>query len=380
MERLSHNITGTPEVELKVTSDTLGKGTPWYLTYPTTSCLLLLIHAIYFTQIFLNVNCAATSYYETIVEKKFYRILPAILSHPPIRKDNNDRNNDSSSMNTYDVELGNRFDQSSSMGDGNYIQNWRILKKIKLVLGQFTSGKFSGLPLLLFITHIICYCRSLEEIYSVQSKISNSEKHPHYSYIRVLLVLVTVPIALQMSICKFFTTFSQYPRIRLIGIALSITKRYCSLTALSTALLVVFTNKNPHASLSFFPAFGNIAFYVIPSSAIGFIANFLMLAFLSVRICGISDVIFGAVSGILWIDNITTFLAINYWNNWLLAGVLIASALSYKHQHQLYYNNRAGFDWLPCINFNTNFSQVIHLEVEQIFSRRNENDIFRFSQ
>lgn len=374
---MSHNITGTSGVELKVTSDTSGTGSPWQLIiiYPTTSCLLLLIHVIYFTQIFLNIKCSGTSYYETIVEKKFYRILPAILSHPPLRKDNNDRDNEVS-RNTFDVELGNRFEQSSSMADGNYIRNWRILEKIKLMLSHVTSGKFSGLPLLLFITHIICYCRSLEEIYNgSSSKAPSSIKDAHYTYCRVLLVLMTVPIALQMSICKIFTTFSQYPRIRLIGIALSITKQYCSLTALSTALLVVFTNKNPHASLSFFPAFGNIAFYVIPSSAIGFVANFLMLAFLSVRICGISDVIFGAISGILWVDNITTFLAIDYWNNWLLAGVLIASAFSYKHQYQLYYNNsRVGFDWLPCINFNTNMSQEIHLEVEQFFSRRNTND------
>jgi len=125
----------------------------------------------------------------------------------------------------------------------------------------------------------------------------------------------------------------------------------CSLTSLCTSLLVVYTNYYPYTSISVLPLL-NTSKFGVTSSTVGFIIAYAILSLLSYRTYPLVGMVYGSVSGLLWVNGLTTFLAAKYWAHCYIAFIAFICALSYKVEYlstRRVRRTAPGIDWLPWI-------------------------------
>ena len=117
-------------------STQLTAGQHWYQPYPTTLGLIIFLHVVYFCQWNTRKTRKQTlvSYRQLIQEKKYYKAVMAMLSHPPA--------DSSSSSPTVAIEFGSAAEPQSRFHS--------VLK-----------GHLSGLPLLAYNCHLLWTCRAL---------------------------------------------------------------------------------------------------------------------------------------------------------------------------------------------------------------------------
>lgn len=343
-----------------------------------------------------------------MIRKQFHKALIAILCHPASDKnaityENNEPSSNNSSRTLPMADGGEetldthaRRPSTFSMEVANILSRTTITEKMKAFLQVFTDGKLSGIPLLAYVSHIIWQCRPLEEYFDfahdrkypsmhhptfnittilaadslIQQSFHTGSDHTSTSrdseeifrYHRVLFALISTSLCLDLLVThlvvKYFrglyaanqTTPSSSV---LQALDKAIDRGICSLTPLCSALLVIYTEYFPQTSISVLP-FLNTTRFGIGSSVLGYILAYIILTLLSSRSYPLMGMLCGSMSGFLWINGLTTFLAGSYSGNCLILFVLLLSAISYKVQYFNAVRTRRTrtlpiIDWLPCI-------------------------------
>ena len=352
--------------------------------YATTLSLFLIIHVVFIFQIIKKStrDQVSTSFRRIVIKKQFHRAVLALISHPPI---SNARLvlsvPEQDDQSPAEVDMGN-----ASVGQRPIENLFRrfISAKAKAFVNPLINGKFSGLPLMAYISHIIWQCRPLEEIYDygydrlqgshhptfnmttiieadtilqkyVQTKTSHantSKEDISFLYYRVLLVLALTALCTHLLLTKLLVTML---RNRTSGHAFLdrlMDSDYGTLTSLATALVILYTAHFPYTSISVLPGMDTSIMWVSWSS-IGFVLIYGILTLLSFRTCYITGVFHGSLSGLLWVNGFTTFLATRYWGNWLVVLGGFVCALSIKAEYQSTRQQGhywTAIDWLPCID------------------------------
>lgn len=386
-----------------------------FTLYTTTFGIIVAIHFLFLHQL-KRKRCrrdVVTSYRSIIIHKKFHQALLAILSHPPITSVlaessyayvQHSREGEGGDDNAVDIEMGyngavgerrwSHIPESSCLSillSCTGLLPWATVRwlfhKIWVMKKLLCMGSLSGLPLMTYISHVLWECRLLEEIYdnchdglserhgtNCNLGILDDEKNVHLNsvhesshrehdstlqYYRVLIVLGFVAICVHLTITHLlivqFTNVGNRQNI----VEKLLDKEYCTLTSLAAALLIIYVDHFPYTPISALPLL-DTSVIGFGTSSLGFFLNFGFLALLSFRNCGISGLLYGSISGLLWINGYTTFLATRYWNNWLLGCLTLSCLLSIKHeQNQRDDGRRRGqsssrrdgdIDWLPFID------------------------------
>lgn len=368
---------------------------PIFQLYTTTIGIIVIIHCIFIHQVRRNRSRqdVVTSYRNIVLKKKFHQAVLAILSHPSHIAPQSA----AAASGTIEINMGHddheipfRDSPTSRTMYTLFVRGLRsILRQGLTWLNWLLNGPFSGLPLLAYISHILWQCRPLEEIYDyTYDRISglhrsdfnmamihdadklllrsfqNGRNHNNkladredisFRYSRVLVALAFVALCIQLFVTHVFVMhLNNRERLRVIADKL-MDKEYCTLTSLATALLIVYTNHFPYTPMSALPLL-DTSMIGVDTSSIGFILNCGILSLLSYRLCGVSAVLYGTVSGLLWINGYTKFLATCYWGNWLVGLMTLSCLLSIKVQSQREENlrqmhgSRSRMDWVPFID------------------------------
>ena len=356
--------------------------------YATTVLLLVLVHVVFIYQLIKSrtKHHLSTSYRRIVVKKQFYRAVLALLSHPPISSANFTLSTTETQV-PVQVEMGDDDTEPSTLryqgiADGQGLLR-SLPKRLEVLMDPLLNGTFSGLPLLAYISHIIWQCRPLEEVYDYSYDKLHGYHHPAFNmttvldadkvlhtyfqtqtshakvskedqsflYYRVLLVLSLTALCTHLLLTHFIVAFARQRRRHALMDRL-MDDNYCTLTSLATALVTIYTAHFPYTSISVVPLFSTSTIRVSWSS-VGFIPIFVILTLLSFRTCNVTGVFHGSLSGLLWVNGWTTFLATSYWGNWFTALLAFACAISYKIEYQSMQhegNYRTAIDWLPCID------------------------------
>jgi len=385
-----------------------------YNNYGTTLAIITILHVIYFYQ--WNKRYprreVSTSYDQLVNKKQFYKVAYALMSHPPVdggERDSRDtplnwaNRTGESHIESNSGRVGGLSSQDSNGYGGpdastnssllsNMCQIYRrVSQPIRMVgkkiLRPALFGSLSGLPLLLFVSHVLWQCRALEELYdeydgklnlalSEKSYLTelaglnlgtivqddnagNSSNSKHYrnsekfTYFRVLVALTSTSILLELNIIRFVLKRAAL-LVDLDGLALSgpnslfqiLSQRaICSLASLAAAVLMVYNSQFPYAPPPVFPF---LRFPYLSSSGFGICFSIVILTALCHRIHPISSVVSGMLSGILWSLGTTTFLGSKYWGNVMVFVLLLAFLFSLKASSS--YSSYLG-KFLPCLDY-----------------------------
>jgi hypothetical protein len=247
--------------------------------YPTTLFLILVVHLLFLYQ--WNARRSRkqvlASYRILVQKKQFHRIWVALLSHPPLHVGRS-----RSSRHEYQSELAPSNPQSSiAMGDADadahhnhmHMHNnnsssdnirlvystalEQIRTKVVPTLEPLLRGHASGLPLLLYNSHILWSCRALERNYQDDA----------FHYARVLLVLAFLTVAVELSASHVLLqspVMSRAPQFQSIQpdqtadaihrIRKQLLHRTMgTLTVVSTAVLLIFRSEFMYVPLQILP-------------------------------------------------------------------------------------------------------------------------------
>ena len=310
--------------------------------------------------------------YKTLIQKKhYYKAFLAVLFHPPTQHTGNSSptRNHSPTTQTQQQQYQNLF-----------CRLWDIYRQQRQQSSCCHGRHLSGFPLLLYNSHILWTCRALE-----------GETSSSLSYARFLWALISVALALDLIL-----TFTVLNTLRdmhyatsspfLLGAQITssatrssiprqlehhLTNRSIgSITMLTSALLVVFRHQFPHVPIQVLPfgLQGSGDDTIVESNAVGewhhdsqhyhhqmmwmfwlvpwvsyclcIIILFLLLSSHSIN--PLASIGFGTASGILWTNQLTSFLQQPYWSNGLIMGYGILCLLSLK---------ATGSKLLPCIEY-----------------------------
>jgi hypothetical protein len=328
--------------------------------YPTTFFLIVVVHLLFLYQ--WNARRSRkqvlASYRMLVQKKQFHRIWLALLSHPPIHvgrsrsspqhqysptnlqlsidmgdADANVHNNSTSNISTSDIQLF----YSNAME--------RIQYKVGPLLEPLLRGHASGLPLLLYNSHILWSCRALERNYQ--------DDAGHYG--RLLIVLAALAVAIELILSDRLLrspVMSRAPRFQSIQpdptadaiqrIRKQLLHRTMgTLTVVSTAILLIFRSELRHVPLQILPCFPNLFFLNDPSWTCTICI--MVLLWLSRGSHSGFGVLSGSVVGMIWSTGLLTFMAEEHWGNGLLVWLMLLSLLSLKADPQW-------AAWVPCID------------------------------
>ena len=301
-----------------------------------------------------------------------------MLSHPPVDGDEYEEETRRDSA----VESDSRFHRVFSL-----VRSMWVMTRRRIV-HPLVFGHLSGLPLLIYVSHVLWSCRALEEVYDdhggqlilgVNDSELNNEQHGNMfvgmasrvvwqnssgnvqlhsdesyqhennnsssSYARVLIALATTSILLKISLIRTvlrrmdrhmdFTGYSTTPRTLLSNRAI------CSLTSLSAAVLSVYDGMFPYAPPPVLP-------FIRVSSSLSIMFSIAILCVLAHRIHPVTSVISGLLSGTLWALGVTSFLGTRYWGNVMILTLIGAMLLSLKSNQR--YTIYLGII-LPCLDY-----------------------------
>jgi hypothetical protein len=339
--------------------------------YPTTFFLIVVVHLLFLYQ--WNARRSRkqvlASYRMLVQKKQFHRIWLALLSHPPkhggrsrsspqhqysptntqssiamgdadanVHNSNNSSNNNSSSNNS------NTSSSDIQLFCSNVME--RIQYKVGPLLEPLLRGHASGLPLLLYNSHILWSCRALERNYQDDSW--------HYGRLLIVLAVLAVAIELFMSnrLLQSPVMSRAPPRFQSIqpdptaDAIQRIRKKLLhrtvgTLTVVSTAILLIFRSEFRHVPLQILPFFPNPFFLNDPSWTCTICI--VVLLWLSRGSHSGFGVLSGSVVGMIWSTGLLSFLAEEHWGSGLLVWLMLLSLLSLKADPQW-------AAWVPCID------------------------------
>ena len=363
-------------------SNNLHENGSLYTNYGTTLTFIAFLHILYIYQ--WNARRSrqdvCTSYDQLVEKKQFYRGLVAIVSHPPAdggERDSNSLHNGESLMNDGEggpIQRTGFFGRifSFMLLNRAIVQRIRpIYQRIKQrILHPLMYGSLSGLPLLVFASHVLWQCRALEELYDDQDgqlilgvvekdvnatqftgigtaatklqtaedayRVSNQlsmNDSGGYTYFRVLVALAFTTILLELSlsrsILKRMDRYVDFEGYRTTPRQLLSQRAMCSIASLTTALLGVYDTHFPYTPPPVLPF---VRVSVLSSSGFSMIFSIAILAVLAHRIHPVTSIISGLLSGSLWTLGLTSFLGTRYWGNAMLFSLGLAMLLSLKAQ------------------------------------------------
>lgn len=296
--------------------------------YPATLATILLLHLIFIYQWNrrrTQKECLV-SYRQLIQKKQYYRGILAILSHPPPLVNNNARQRGGEALS---IDFGHHQHHHHALEGGQW---WLQLTKSLFYL--LTHGHLSGLPLLLYNSHLLWSCRALEPMFPSS-----------WAYLRTLFSLAIVAMALEVSVAhqivqKTTTAanasfgsiqpqFGADPILQTRKLILHRTMGTCS--ALLYAVLFLYNLTFPHVQVQVLPV---ISIPLYPW--LSYLLVFILLGFLSWRaqqqhvFAAITSFMAGTMAGFLWMNLGFNFLGKLYWGTCLLLWVLVATLVSLK--------------------------------------------------
>eukprot|EP00550_Attheya_septentrionalis_P003144 CAMPEP_0198284000 /NCGR_PEP_ID=MMETSP1449-20131203/3555_1 /TAXON_ID=420275 /ORGANISM="Attheya septentrionalis, Strain CCMP2084" /LENGTH=720 /DNA_ID=CAMNT_0043980905 /DNA_START=252 /DNA_END=2414 /DNA_ORIENTATION=+ len=320
---------------------------PFYqLPYGITLFLILLVHVVSFVHWNKRITKrdVAVSYDTLVTKKHFHKAIVALLSHPPVSDSSSSSfTNSNGNQGTFGALMGSDdFDGSSGSSRGNRLMVFtrriyscgprqlqrflaRIMKPMLTYFQPLISGHLSGLPLMVYNSHVLWTCRALEEMWSASP----------YSYGRMLIVLVLTALSLDL-----FVTHRLLQTTRtLVGMSspgsssthphrILKDRSICSLTPLVTALLMIYQEHFRNIPMDVLPFLTIPANYI--SAETSYILTFFVLAVLSHRTYPILGVVYGTIAGQMWNGGLTRFLAQAYWGNILYVIVAVMCAVSIR--------------------------------------------------
>lgn len=250
---------------------------------------LVLLYSVFLFE-WYNRICRKTvqSCYQTlVVEKKLYLLLVSLVSHAATTTNNTPTSS-----------------SAAEHASGTLIR--------QLYESIWKGGSLSGLPLLAWSSHLLWKLRTLEQ--SADSSLT---------YGRLWISLLTVSISLEI-------LFLRYLCVKRTG-----TTVLSSSSTLLGSLLAIFC---------FGGSAGDEHQHLITVAV-----DFCVLTLLAIPFHTFGS-FFGFVSGLLYISEITTFLAQPYWNNYLIVWILAGCCFSLKAHVMVRAGDTNQGDYLPCID------------------------------
>lgn len=356
----------------------------WNLNLTSTSSLLIVaIHMLFLYQ--WNGRKRPKCSYFTIVQKRKLHLLGlAMLSHPPT-KNHNSRSRPQTPSSPADQE--GRDDSGTGSGNRETPQDWggQVVSKARQLS---TWALQSGFALLLYNSHIIWSCRSLEALYVLNQgkdtddwqQLLNSNIQPQ-QYGRVLFALTGTALLLE-----FRLSFSLLKISRKLEGGSPITaslpiqaggnserntnnnqmqqkilhRPVGSLTALSCALVCVFQHHFEFVPLQVIPFVDNrylLFGFSIPAPLTSLIC-WILLGWLSYETTPIAPVLSGLASGSLWAIGLTSFLQDQYWGNSVVAAFALLCCLSIRASNNTNHDPSdntpratSQSTYIPCIDY-----------------------------
>ena len=300
-------------------------------TYETTIGLIILLHLVFIYQ--WNKRSSRrdvlTSYDKLVNKKQIHSAVVAVVSHPPADSSFLSRER----MVSLAIEMG----DSNTTETGSVGRLRNKCKSFIECLHPVTYGHLSGLPLLTYNSHLLWSCRALEAICPSS-----------WYYARFLVVLAFISFLLEL---RFTHNLLQTSRA-FVGLnmhpgtpSVSESRRYAkhrtmgTPTMLSAAILLIYYCCFPFVSIPILP--------FLPVSrrmdvSLSYFMCYTLLTALSWKSHPLTCVLFGILSGFLWVLGVTSFLGEVYWSACIIAGIVIASLLSLRVSHG---------GWLPWIDY-----------------------------
>jgi hypothetical protein len=221
----------------------------------------------------------------------------------------------------------------------------RIQYRVGPLLEPLLRGHASGLPLLLYNSHIMWSCRALERNYQDDA----------WHYGRLLIALAVLAVAIELFISDRLLqspVMSRTPRFQSIQpdptaeaiqrIRKQLLHRTMgTLTVVSAAILLIFRSEFRHVPLQIIPFLPNPFFLNDPSWTCT--VCIMLLLWLSRGSHSGFGVLSGSVVGIIWSTGLLTFTAEAHWGSGLLVCLMLLSLLSLKADPQW-------ASWVPCID------------------------------
>lgn len=324
--------------------------------YPTTFFLIVVVHLLFLYQWTARRSRkqVLASYRILVQKKQFHRIWLALLSHPPIHVGRSPYQHSptanlqsSIAMGDADANVHSNSNNSSSSDIEVFYSN--IMERIKYKVGPLMEpllrGHASGLPLLLYNSHILWSCRALERKYQDDA----------WHYGRLLIVLAVLAIAIELFMSDRLLkspVMSRAPRFQSIqpdptaDAMQRIRKKLLhrtmgTLTVVSTAVLLIFRSEFIYVPLQIIPFFPNPFFLNDPSWTCTICI--MVLLWLSNGSHSGFGVLSGSVVGMIWSTGWLTFIAEGHWGSGLLVWLILLSLLSLKADPQWAV-------WIPCID------------------------------
>jgi hypothetical protein len=326
--------------------------------YPTTFFLIVVVHLLFLYQ--WNARRSRkqvlASYRMLVQKKQFHRIWLALLSHPPMPEGRSRSSpqhqysptNTQSSIAMGDADANVHNNNNNNNTSSSDIQLFysnvmeRIQYKVVPLLEPLLHGHASGLPLLLYNSHILWSCRALERNYQDDA----------WHYGRLLIVLAVLAVAIELFLTdRLLQTpvmSRAAPRFQSIqpdptadAIQLLLHRTVGTLTVVSTAVLLIFRSEFRHVPLQIFPFVPNPFFLNDPSRTC--IICIMVLLWLCRGSHSGFGVLSGSVVGMIWSTGLLAFLAEEHWGNALLVWLMLLSLLSLKADPQW-------AAWVPCID------------------------------
>jgi len=327
---------------------------PTRATYSTSFFLVVLLLVIFLFQ--WNAKRSRkqvlVSYRVLAQKKQFYKFWLALLSHPPL---DIGRQGSSPIRASYvaqsTVDMGNvdtTVTTNSSIQQTFVSVLERVRTKAVPILEPLIRGHASGLPLLIYNSHIVWSCRALEVKYN---------QNDAFHYARVLLALAILAIAVELALTygilqsKIFSIGrSRFQSIQPNDMADAIHRLRRKLihrdtgtfTVVATALLLVFRTEFLHVPLQMLPILPNPPFLFNDPAWTCTICVLILMILSNKGHYGLS-VLTGSVVGMAWSTGCIAFLADLHFGNWLVAIVIGMSLLSLKADPQMAV-------WVPCID------------------------------
>ena len=297
------------------------EGHSWYQNYSGTLSIILLLHLIFFYQMNrrkTKKQCLS-SYSQLVQRRQYFKGVVAILSHPP--------QEESASV---------RWSPSIDFGAINIIEGDQRVQRIAATLLPLLQGRWSGLPLLLYNSHLLWSCRDLEPMF-----------HSSWHFVRSILALAILAMALELrgkhhllerasdllgneshssvDVGPNQPEISLGPIVRARSFIQHHTMGTC--TALLYAVLFLYGTAFPNGVLPVLPLL-SIPWYPWVSHLL----CSTILAILSWRCHAATSFLAGTTAGFLWVWGFH-FLGDVYWSFWWAGWVGIASLLSLKAEH-----------------------------------------------
>ena len=384
--RLLHETLAAPDFD-PATFDAFSNPTA------TSAVLVVLLHLIFIHQ--WNVRKRRkeilVSYRAIVQQRQYHKLWLAMLSHPPGRGNQSSQGSESPTSTTA-VALNNNVDQEGR-SDNQQQHQQDIRTRITAMAKHIgLSAYHSGAALMLYNSHIVWSCRSLEIYYNFskfyqqqdgdgatgESKIFHSS-HPG-QYVRVLIALTVTALFIEFRFSYSLLKLSKKLAVSTDASIISTTdingsdgdhdstnhthiqrkilrRPIGTLTTLSAALVVIFREQFEYVPLQVIPFVDNqwllLGFFSIPASLTTVLCLCILMG-LSYPSHPGTSVICGFLSGSLWSIGLTTFAKEAYWGNAFIAVFLVASCLSIRAStiHDRQWTDRSSSStWLPCVDF-----------------------------